>query len=376
MLRYGDVLNHILQEVPGPKDASIRREAEKAFRIKQLFAAEYNHKGWAFLRREGVARFGGGYDTGTISVTKEGRTITLADGTFPTNCVGWRIGLTQSGIDRAGTEIYSIVERTDGGTVVVDRPYEGGTESSAAYSMYDPYGLLPADYAMSISAVLEAGTRQLGDATFPEPRAVWPKPLLFGNAYIAMHAEPSTTARYSTGTVTLAVGDATVTLADGTWPEWIVGRHLKFDNETALYKVLSRTDDAAVELDRNYGGVNAGAGKSYELDPPGSYQLEITHPQEHQCALKLWYFCDPREPVNATDLIEGDNKYAYAIADMAAADVIAGLPGVEREQYDAKASMLANRGLAALDAKMTGGPEPQQTKAWQDIRYSGRGNYF
>ncbi|MHA1574198.1 MAG: hypothetical protein ACTSX8_09400 [Alphaproteobacteria bacterium] len=368
MLRYGDVLNHILSEVPGPRDAALRRSAETAFRIKQLFAAEYNHKGWAFLRREGVARFGGGYDDGSLAITQNSRDVVLSGGTFPVGCEGWRIGGTGG-----EEEIYTVVTRTDGTNVIIDRPYEGDTVTAAAYSMYDPYGLLPADYAMSISAVLESGSRQLGNATFPEPRAVWPKPLLFGNAYISMHAEPSTVARQNSSTVTIAKADATVTLAAGSWPEWIVGRHIKFDNETALYKVLSRTSDTVIELDRNYGGVNAGATKSYELDPPGSYQLEIAHPQQNQCALKLWYFCDPQEPVNETDLIEGDNKYAYAIADMAAADVIAGLPGVEREQYEAKATMLANRGLAALDAKMTGGPEPQQTKAIQDIRYTGGG---
>jgi len=346
------------------RDASLELSAKAAFRIRQLFAAEYNKKGWAFLRREGVARFGGGYDTGTLAITQGSRDVVLTGGMFPTDCVGWRIGGTG-----AQEEIYTIVTRTDGNNVVIDRPYEGDTVTAAQYSMYDPYGLLPADYSMMISAVLEAGTVQIGHVTFPEPRAVWPKPLLFGTARLAMHAEPSTSARYSTGTVTIAKGDATVTLATGTWPEWIVGRHIKFGNETALYKVASRTSDSEIELDRAYGGVNEGSSKSYELDPAGAYQLELVHPQKDQCALKIRYFCNPQEPVNDTDMIEGDNKYAYAIADMAAADVIEGLPAEERERYAARAVRLSNRGLQTLEAKMTGGPEPQQTTALQDIRH-------
>ena len=356
-----------MSEIPGPRDALLEREAKKAFRIRQLFAAEYNKKGWAFLRREGVARFGGGYDDGTLSVTQDSRTVTLTGGTFPTDCTGWRIGPTTS-----ETEIYTIAARNSDTQVTLDRPYEGDTDSGLAYSMYDPYGILPADYAMMISAVLEHDGRQLGHASFPEPRGIWPKPLLFGNAYVAMHASPTTEARYSTGTVTITAGSATVTLSGGTWPEWIVGRHLKFENETALYKVSSRDSDTQVTLDRDYGGVNAGSGKSYRLDPPGCLRVEMTYPQEDQCALKIIYFAQPQEPVNDTDLIEGGDKYAFAIADMAAADVIEGLPAEERERYAARAVRLANRGLQTLEAMMTGGPEPQQQSFMRVIRYAGR----
>jgi hypothetical protein len=72
----------------------------------------------------------------------------------------------------------------------------------------------------------------------------------------------TTTEPYSTGTITLTEDDATVTLADGTWPSWAVQGSLYYNGHE--YSIASRTDNTNIELDAAWGDDTA-SGVSYEL---------------------------------------------------------------------------------------------------------------
>lgn len=65
-------------------------------------------------------------------------------------------------------------------------------------------------------------------------------------------AQISFQAPYSTGTITLTNGDATVTLAGGTYPTWAASG--KFFVEGQILDVASRTDGTNVELDGAWNG--------------------------------------------------------------------------------------------------------------------------
>jgi hypothetical protein len=275
------------------------------------------------MMREAIGRNAGGYDTGTIAITKDARTVTLTGGTWPAAVVGWHLALGDGLAER-----YRVVTRTSNSIVVIDRPYEGETETASPYTVWDPYVIAPRDLYKFKSFRYERGAMTLGYEDPAWMDTYWASPKSLGEGIELMTtAEPTTGPRYSTGTVTITKGSASVTLSGGTWPEWAIGRHLRFENETPLYKIAGRTSDSIVTLDRAYGGRFPGAGKSYELDPPGCIRLEIMPPQEDQFALKFRYFCEPQELVNDSDILEGPDTYQNAVVEMATgAYIMSNLP--------------------------------------------------
>jgi len=68
--------------------------------------------------------------------------------------------------------------------------------------------------------------------------------------FLKKFATITTTAPYSTGTITLTEDDATVTLADGTWPTWAAQGTLYYNGYE--YSVSSRTDGSDIELDADW----------------------------------------------------------------------------------------------------------------------------
>lgn len=79
-------------------------------------------------------------------------------------------------------------------------------------------------------------------------------------------------AAYSTGTVTLTNGDATVTLTGGTWPTWAASGKFLYNGQT--FRVLSRTSNSEIELTTTWAGTTV-SGVSYDI-----YQNEYTLPTD------------------------------------------------------------------------------------------------
>lgn len=60
------------------------------------------------------------------------------------------------------------------------------------------------------------------------------------------HGSLSLQAPYTTGTITLTAGDATVTLAGGTWPTWAASGKILYGGQ--WLRIATRTDNTTVEL--------------------------------------------------------------------------------------------------------------------------------
>jgi hypothetical protein len=96
------------------------------------------------------------------------------------------------------------------------------------------------------------------------------------------------TADYTTGTVTLTNGDATVEGAGGaTWTADFVGRWLKGDVDGNWYKIASFTDADTVELDADFQGTT-GAGLSYTIGESPGVPVELHELIPHRVASQ-WY---------------------------------------------------------------------------------------
>lgn len=97
-----------------------------------------------------------------------------------------------------------------------------------------------------------------------------PWPHLLRRAYLTLKGA------YTTGTITTAAGDATVTLAGGTLPAWAASGRIFFQGQ--VIDVASRTDDTHLEMATPWGGTGA-AGLTYVL-----FQNEYDLPDD------MWHF--------------------------------------------------------------------------------------
>jgi len=372
---YSQALNLIKSAIPGAPGEWVQILVERSYRARELEAHAINPKGWDWFRRQGYARNDGGYKTGTVTMTQGSRTVTLAGGTFPATCAGWRIGATET-----SEEVYTVVTRVSTTEVTLDRAYEGET-GGKSYSMYDPYFTLPRDLYAWDAITIERDGRALTYKPTSSIRGPWPRPLALGDGYTVSPAPPTTSGAYETGTLTVAATAVTATVSGGaSVPDSAVGRHLQVADESVLYEIKSVETTSAFTLMRAYGGHNAGAGKSYKIDPPGAYQVEVTYPQENRCALKVDYFASPQEKINGSDLIEGPEVYASAIVDLATADVLLSSIDYDRmsqnliDEVLSKAKAAERRGMSCLGSLMSSGaPVPQQEAALIDPRYDGGG---
>jgi len=317
-MRFATAVEKVKSVVPGAKGATADGAAREAVNLARRSCA--TRKPWPFMLRTGVARNEGAYKDAVVTVTQNSRTVTATAGTFPTTCAGWFFAVTAG-----NQEQYRIASRTSGTVVVLDRPFEGDSATGQPSIVWDKYCLAPRDLYKWKSIAYERGGMLVSYEDQAWFDAMWINPVGLGSDLSVLTIpEVSTSARYSTGTVTLTRGSATVTLATGTWPEWIVGRHLQFNGEQEMYKVATRTSDSVVVLDRAYAGKFSGASKTYELDPPGCIQLETAPPIQDQFALKIRYYAEPELLVGDNDLLEGTDTYQDCVIEFARAAFLAG----------------------------------------------------
>ena len=310
-MRLGQALDYILNAVPVPKSAQIRELAKTCLHQARLRACAI--KPWPWMLRTTARRNSGGYKTGTVAVTQNSRTVTLTGGTWPSVVVGYHFS-----VNSAEQERYVVASRTSDAIIVLDRPFEGDTESAKQYIVWQPYVQAPCDLSRWKSIRFERGNTSLGYEDQAWFDAYFPFPVSLGtDISMVTHSEPSTAAKQSSSTVTIAAASTSVTLATGSWPEDVVGHHLRFQGEEALYRIASRSSDTLLVLDRAYGGAFPGAGVSYELDPPGAIQIEINPPQEDQFSLKFRYYAEPQILVNLTDPLEGPESFQKALVEIA-----------------------------------------------------------
>ena len=85
--------------------------------------------------------------------------------------------------------------------------------------------------------------------------------------YLLTHGRINLDAQYSTGTVTVAAGSRQVTIAGGTWPDWVRYGRITFSGDNVVYKVSGVTSDASIiELEPTHTTQAAvAAGTSYQL---------------------------------------------------------------------------------------------------------------
>jgi len=208
------------------------------------------------------------YSTGTVDVTSNSFVVTGNATSFDRSFEGRTFRL--SGVDIT----YRVAAYVSATSLRLDRPYAGSTASAGEYEIYKNEYELPRD------------TQSVLRMWVPEvPRTVDPVPVqkihefdqtVEGTADPEYYASVGGTDKpyYTTGTVTLTEGSATVTGSGTTFDSTMVGRHFRVKGEMRLYLIRSQDSTTQLTLDENFRGQN-GDTISYEIDPPGKPLVRI-----------------------------------------------------------------------------------------------------
>lgn len=102
---------------------------------------------WTRLNKTFTIQIPVKYDTGTVAITNGATTVTLTGGTFTQ-------AMDQRRIRIATDDSFYVLSFTDGTHLELDRPYEGTSQTTAAFRIWQAVFGLPADvdYFKSISA--------------------------------------------------------------------------------------------------------------------------------------------------------------------------------------------------------------------------------
>jgi len=95
---------------------------------------------WSYLKTDGAFTFQAAYATGTITLTNDSTTVTLAGGTFPT----WASTTYSAKLLYSGQQLR-INTRTSGTVVTLVSPWAGATVTGAGYSVFQDEYALPSD---------------------------------------------------------------------------------------------------------------------------------------------------------------------------------------------------------------------------------------
>lgn len=107
-------------------------------RINARYFEILNAHPWTQLHSASTLSVVASYETGTLAITTATTSVTLTDGTFPTNLSGGRL--------RVGTDSeWYVFTRTGATTGTLDRNYEADTVTVATFKLWQPIYSLPSD---------------------------------------------------------------------------------------------------------------------------------------------------------------------------------------------------------------------------------------
>jgi len=227
------------------------------------------------------------YNTGTIAVTQNSRTVT---GTGTT----WTVDVAQAYLI-VNSHLYKIYRRASNTSIILEAPIAEATASGLSYEIVWITYPVPHTFA-SIVSVVHEGT---------ELEPLTKSQLLTNDGLGAPVAfalvERSWEDYYTTGTLATTIDSAAVTGSSTVWTDRMQNMNLRINNEGDLYVVKERTSDTAITLDRPYTGSTASS-LAYAIGPAGQSLMQISHYPDDNYFLKVEGLIVPPLLVRPNDL--------------------------------------------------------------------------
>ena len=233
----------------------------------QTVAAELS---WSFMRRRGSLRTMAPYSTGDVTVTSGSKSVAPGGGaTFTWEMVGGLIRF-EDGIDEA----YEI-EGFDGTNLILKVPYPHATLTNEEYEIVKSKYVLPLHIAHVHHAWMRDGDQPIYGTHGMMADVLWPDEESQGQPTEMRIVGHTNAALYSTGTVSVTEGSATVTSSGAAFDDEFVGMTFRVQGELKDYLItaVNETTDE-LTISPAYQGDDA-SGQSYDIQPAGSPEIQF-----------------------------------------------------------------------------------------------------
>ena len=236
-------------------DATASQLTSIKLRINQVQDQIFFHKAWEWRKGDFSVTTTAPYETGTLSWTKGSRTITGSGTTWiDAHKVGFlQINGQQYKIDRVASTtsiiLQSGIDQTSGSGVT----YKILFPNYAIHSMFT-----------TLTSIIWNGKELLASPRSGVELAI--------SDQIPTEAYAGTTVRetyYSTGTVSITSGSASVTGTTTTWTSAMDGMRFQVDGDSEVYTVREFISTTSLTLDRPYAGTTVSGG-TYKINPVGT----------------------------------------------------------------------------------------------------------
>ena len=141
MTTYGDLRQYIRDNYSDAVDANSTRVFDRI--IDRAFRKLAKVTDWSFLLDRGRINMVAPFDTGTVALTQDSKTVTLTGGVWPTTMGTdpWHINFG------ANTEVeFEVLTRTSGTVIEVDENWPFAADATSAFTAYRREYALPTDF--------------------------------------------------------------------------------------------------------------------------------------------------------------------------------------------------------------------------------------
>jgi hypothetical protein len=308
-MNFGELIDHV-KTWRATKTGSVSSADETYIKqtINNVYAELLSQEELPWLERETVVEYDAPFIDGAIVATNGVTNVTLKAAST-TTYTGWVSAHGGTKMLITGETMYYTVERAETTTLYLDRPYQGTSTASAAYSLYADTYPLPGDFRKidNVRLTGSSGYQMLSQG-FPsyDRRTVHPlKSVATGDPSNYTVWKQRNTKWFETS-ATVTNGSAYVTLAENSTfygvKNW-QNRCVQSGDGTRYWvrrQNNAGTDTVQLELMRAFGGTSA-TNTLLTIDPQGTVLLQLHPPPSSRGAVVLKYQGSDHELVANAD---------------------------------------------------------------------------
>jgi hypothetical protein len=293
--------------ITGADSQAVANKARAVRRINQVrsdIASRFAGR-WQGLYREGWLPIVPVYNTGTVTVTQDSRTVTGSGTTFTSAMAGRKF----LGPDNAYYKIASVASTT---SLILTEPYQSSTTSAGTYQIWQDEYVLHPDVFSVVDFINYSSPMQMAEDFSKHLRMNYPRataadyPTLY--TIVGRKAYLGT---YSTGTITATINSRTVT---GTTTAFLGNVYPGYQLTVGSYTYTVSKVNSDTELELCQGAVAAFTGSTYSAKGVNGIVVRFARPSL-QAIVSYSYYAKPYPLMNDYDEDWMAELYPHLILD-------------------------------------------------------------
>lgn len=257
-------------------------------RINEAQDVIFYDQDWEWRKRRFSKTTRAPYETGTISVTKNSRTVTGSGTT-------WTDSMKEGYVLLNGRD-YKISEIVNSTSLKLTSPFDKDTASGASYKIIFP--------DITLNHEISAITNVWHNGSPITPKHINKLSLFRTSTSLPLEcamAGGTIEDFYSVGTVAVTSGSSTVTGTGTTWTDSMEGRSFFVREFARMYTIKTVSSSTSLTLTENYDG-DDGTGKSYAIDPKGTQLLTFRDTPDDNYFIDIEALIKPVKLINNNDI--------------------------------------------------------------------------